>query len=358
MTQKRTYTWYCVCAAIGLLLLSAYPLYMGISVVSDMIRYGVVQAEEYPKYVIPYAPISLALLVGVCLMPLWRRLSRKWAFWIALVLSVGVFLTAELLLEQLVMVKSTITMPPEAGDYIPVEGWQLHLCAVLPDSFATRPWTQTEVGILAGEYGASFKFHFYIISLVLISAVLYVIYGFARVAAKEEAAQTARYKRALVLQSVSAGLFLGLCILACFTAFFRKGELTVSPLSACLMCLFFWVFGMTVGLFVGSLLLERSAAWRISGAGVSASIAAMAMYIGELCLLHGHLYRFGTGWFFEACGPLVLAPVDMLVVLASGAACAGLMALLSKRSARPSEHVSSVKLTADTDIPPTTDQQG
>ena len=48
----------------SLLLVSAYPIYMGISVVVDMIQNGTVYAEDYPKYIIPYTPIALALLLG------------------------------------------------------------------------------------------------------------------------------------------------------------------------------------------------------------------------------------------------------------------------------------------------------
>lgn len=56
-----------------MLVISAYPLWMGLRVVSDMLLYGIVAAKEYPKYIIPYTPISLALLCDVLLMPLLQR---------------------------------------------------------------------------------------------------------------------------------------------------------------------------------------------------------------------------------------------------------------------------------------------
>ena len=55
---------------IGVLIASFYPLYMGIGVLCDAIRNGYVLKENYPKYVIPYTPICLALLIGVIIMPL------------------------------------------------------------------------------------------------------------------------------------------------------------------------------------------------------------------------------------------------------------------------------------------------
>ena len=60
---------------------------------------------------------------------------------------------------------------------------------------------------------------------------------------------------------------------------------------------------------------------------------ALLMYIGEMCLLSGNLYRFGTGWFFERLGRLVLAPVDILIILASGLITALIAALTAKNKA-------------------------
>ena len=49
-----------------------------------------------------------------------------------------------------------------------------------------------------------------------------------------------------------------------------------------------------------------------------------------MILLHGHLYRFGTGFFFEGLPGIILAPVDTLVILASGAATFSLMRLAER----------------------------
>jgi len=51
---------------------------------------------------------------------------------------------------------------------------------------------------------------------------------------------------------------------------------------------------------------------------IVASAVTIVMYIGEMVLLSGHLYRFGTGFLFEEFPGIVLAPVDILVIVASG----------------------------------------
>ena len=48
-----------------------------------------------------------------------------------------------------------------------------------------------------------------------------------------------------------------------------------------------------------------------------AAIVTIAMYIGEMILLSGNLYRFGSGFLFEGLGKLVLAPIDIVVILTS-----------------------------------------
>ena len=135
----------------------------------------------------------------------------------------------------------------------------------------------------------------------------------------------------LILQSVASVLFLGLCILACFTAFWRTGEITVSPLSAFLMCLFFIVFGVTMGLFTASFLTKRPRSLVLSVSVAVSSVVTLIMYIGELILLSGHLYRFGNGFLFDGLGALVLAPIDLIVILLSGGITAGILKLATNR---------------------------
>lgn len=301
---------YWLFSVLGVLLASCYPLSMGVQVAVDMLRDGTVFKENYPKYIIPYTPIAVAVILGVVLMPLIVKLLRRYALLGSAALSVGTFFGLEWLLEKNVVVTSAETVTK-------LEDWQMYMCYQPPDGWwktVTEYKTHTAVEILMGEYDPAFKLHFYLISVVLILAVLNCVYGFAQMLRSGDT----RRKKALILQSVSAAAFLGLCILACFTAFWRDGSITVSPLSASLMSAFFILLGVTVGVFLGSLLLKRgwtAAVWL--PAAVSAA-TTLVMYLGEMILLHGHLYRFGSGFFFDSIPALVLAPVDLLVILASG----------------------------------------
>ena len=300
--QFRNY-WLWACA--GMLLASVYPLVMGIRVVADMVLQGSVMKENYPKYIIPYTPISLALILGTLLMPLWFRWLKKYALAGASALSVGTFFGAELLLEQKVVVTSEVVSK--------LEDWQMFMCWIPPEGTVLHK-TQTAVEILMGEYTPAFKLHFYAISLVLILAVLNCLYGFGQLARTGDN----RRKKALTLQAVSAGLFLGMCVLACFTAFWRDGSLEVSPLSAFLMTLFFLLFGVTSGLFGGSFLAGRGKPYGIWVPAALASAMTLLMYIGEMCLMNGHLYLLGSGILFESIPGIVFSPFDLLTVIASG----------------------------------------
>ncbi len=98
MKNKRFCIFYLL-SVVGVALLTTYPMAMGIRVLAEMVRSGAIPVENYPKYVIPYAPISLALLLGVLLIPVMQRLSQKQSFLWGTVFSVGVFSTAEHLME-------------------------------------------------------------------------------------------------------------------------------------------------------------------------------------------------------------------------------------------------------------------
>ena len=323
-------------SVVGTLLASAYPLYMGAKVVVDMLRNGTVNAENYPKYVIPYTPISLAVLLGVILMPLLIRCAGRFALPSASALSVGVFFLTELLFENAVVVT-------ESG-WSSLEGWQMFSCYIPPDLFVTRTWTP--VNVLIGDYSPTFKLHFYLIAVVLILAFLNVFYGFARMIREGDR----RRLRPLLLQAASAVVFLGLCIFACFTAFFRDGELIVSLVSAVLMMVFFVVLGVTVGLYFGSFFFGKKRGLSVWLPSAGSSVVVLAMYIGEMFLLSGHLYRFGTGFFFRGLGPLVLAPADLAVILLSGGICALLLMTAAGKKdgekTKPAFWITSASVTA------------
>lgn len=305
--ENKTFRKYYLFSLLGVLLASCYPIYMGISVIVDMIRYGTVYAENYPKYIIPYTPIALALLVCVALIPVALKYFEKYALLFGTVISTVLFFVFEFILERAVTVTRTVT-----GIFSTLEDWQMFMCYVPPNSFEERTWT--EVDVLMGEYSPAFKLHFYIISIVLIISILNCFYGFAKMIHTGDKSR----RKSLVIQSVASGAFLGMCIWACFTAFYRNGDIQVSALSAALMSVFFVLFGVTVGIYIESFTLNKKPLLSVWLPSVSAAVVALVMYIGEMILLSGHLYRFGDGFFFAGIPGIVLAPVDIVVILGSG----------------------------------------
>ena len=321
--ENKTFKKFYLFACIGLLIVSFYPLWMGVRVVTDMIVGGTVMKENYPKYIIPYTPISLALLLGVTAMPLFMKLNQRFALLAGSAAAFAAFLVIELLFEQKVVVTSTETK-------VVLEDWQMFMCYVPPGGWGetiTMHKTQTAVDILMGNYNPAFKLHFYLISVVLILTILNCLYGFGQMVKTGER----KRKKSLILQSAASAVFLGLCILACFTAFWRDGSIQVSLLSASLMAIFFILLGVTVGIYAGSFLLERRRLLSIWMPAIVASIMTLLMYIGEMILLNGHLYSFGKGFLFNSIPGIVFAPVDLVIIVASGCVTAAILLLLERQ---------------------------
>lgn len=321
--NNKTFKKYYVFTCIAVLVASFYPLWMGVRVVTDMIVDGTVLKENYPKYIIPYTPISLALLLGVAAMPLFMKLNQRFALLGGSAAAIAAFLVIELLFEQKVVVTSTETK-------VVLEDWQMFMCYVPPGGWGetiTTHKTQTAVDILMGNYNPAFKLHFYIISVVLILTVLNSFYGFGQMIRSGEKGR----KASLILQSVASAVFLGLCILACFTAFWRDGSIQVSPLSASLMAVFFILLGVTVGIYAGSFLLERQRMLSVWVPAILASLLTLSMYIGEMILLNGHLYSFGKGLLFNSIPGIVFAPVDLVIIVTSGCITAAIFMLLERQ---------------------------
>lgn len=308
--KNRTLRNYYIFSCLGVIALSFYPLLMGIYTVSEMLRNGAVPIENYPKYVIPYTPIAIALVFGVLLMPFFYRFFQRFSFAAASIISVGVFFIFERLMETGILV--------QAQEIVFLESWQMALCWVPPELYQTRTWEA--VDILLGGYSPAFKLHFYVISVVLILSFLNWIYGFAGMIRTGDKSR----RKSLVIQTVCSIIFLGMCIWACFTSFYRTGEITVSALSAVLMSTFFIVFGATMGAFTGSYTLGKRRVWSVFLPALVSSLITLIMYIGEMILLSGHLYRFGTGFFFQGLPAIVLAPVDICVILLPGCISAGI----------------------------------
>ena len=61
-----------------------------------------------------------------------------------------------------------------------------------------------------------------------------------------------------------------------------------------------------------------------------ASAMTFLMYIGKMILLHGHLYRFGTGFPFDGIPGIAFDPVDLLTIAVSGYVTALLFSLVHR----------------------------
>ena len=314
--KQRTFRLYWLLVLLGSLMVSAYPIYMGVKVIRSMTLYGFVPQRNYPKYIIPYTPVAIAVIVAVCLMPLLLKKVKKYSLFAASGVALVVFFVTELLFEQKVIVNGTLSAR--------LDRWQMFMCYVSPETYQTRNWRA--VDILIGEYSPTFKIHFYMISVVLILTILNCLYGFGQMVLTGNREK----QKVLVIQSACATLFLGLCIFACFTAFFRTGELLVSPLSAVLMGVFFSLLGITVGTYVGSFLLGKKKGIAVGIPAAVGAVTTHAMYIGEMCLLSGNLYLLGKGFWFTSIPGIVLAPVDVLIILASGVISYGIGRMLNK----------------------------
>ena len=315
--RQKKFRVYWLFVFLGTLAVSEYPIYMGVKVLCNMALYGHVPEENYPKYIIPYTPVAIAVIVAVCLMPLLCETMKKYSLLTASGIALAVFFVTELLFEQKVIVQGTR-----------LESWQMFMCYVSPEMFETREWRA--VDILIGDYSPTFKIHFYMISVVLILTILNCLYGFGQMVLSGNR----KKQKALAIQSVCTVLFLGLCVFACFTAFFRDGELLVSPLSAVLMGVFFSLLGVTVGVYVASFLLGKRKGISVGIPAAVGAVTTLAMYIGEMCLLSGNLYLLGTGFWFTGLPGIVLAPVDLLIILSAGLITGGICTLLNKKNGR------------------------
>ncbi len=317
VSVQKKFRMYWLCVLFGTLAVSGYPIYMGVKVIREMTLYGFVTQARYPKYIIPYTPVAIAVLVAVGLMPVLVKKIKKYPLFTASGIALVVFFVTELLFENKVIVNGTLSTK--------LERWQMFMCYVSPETYQTREWRA--VDILIGEYSPTFKIHFYMISVVLILTILSCLYGFGQMVLTGNR----KKQKALMIQAVCSALFLGLCIFACFTAFFRDGELLVSPLSAVLMGVFFSVLGVTVGTYVGSFLLGKKKGIAVGIPAAVGAVMTLAMYIGEMCLLSGNLYLLGRGFWFTSIPGIVLAPVDVLIILTAGVVSGGICALLNKK---------------------------
>ena len=288
-------------------LLSFYPFIMGIQVFTAYLRDGYVSATDYPKYLIPYTPIAIALILSVAFLPIAVKLCKKFALFVISIFGTGMFLVFEILFEN-VMVFSA------KEGIVDTSSWQAYLCVATPEVMETIEYKETIGQALASRYSPVFKVHFYLIAILIVIAVIGVVDGFGKMLRDKNHDK----KKPLIITTIAVSVFIGLCILACFTSFYRTGELNISTLSSWLMSIFFIIFGLTAGVYAGSLLyFKKPIVSRLIPALIT-SVTTFIMYIGELVLMGGVLFKFGTGFLFDPIASCPFAPIDFIVILLSG----------------------------------------
>jgi hypothetical protein len=303
MTTKKVYI-----LSLGIILMASfYPIYMGAVVLCGYIQYGGIDATDYPKYIIPYTPICIALIVCTVLLPPVFKKYKKFALSVFSILGVGLFLLFEILFEK-------ITVFSVKEGIADVGSWQTQLCAVTPEVMKTIEYQETIGQALAERYSPVFKVHFYLIALLIVLTVIGIIYGFYKMAHTQNFTR----KRPLIAQLISVIIFIGLCIFACFTAFFRTGDINISPLSAVLMTIFFLVFGITAGVYTGTCFYEKQKLFSIIIPSLVAMVITFIMYIGEMVMMNWTLFRLGNGFLFERIGIIPFALIDIMTILMSG----------------------------------------
>ena len=390
----------------AVLLVSIYPIYMGIIILTAYLRDGGVNAIDYPKYIIPYTPISIVLIICVALLPVAFKYCKKCTLPVLSLLAILLFLGTEMTFEKVTVFSGTtevaqsessggeevsanedsalyyfrVVLTNENGETETrivtlnkaetdqtIETWQWVMCAMPPDNYAelsqkrlvAESITNGEVidiqkiseeqiteepaaeetlaehklfkNALITEYSPVFKLHFYMISIIIVLAALGVAYGFYKMSRDPEY----KKKKPLVVQLMSVIIFVGLCIFACFTAFFRTGEIVISPISAFLMTVFFLVFGITAGVYTGTWFYGKRKLFSIIIPAFIATAITVVMYIGEMLMMNWNLYRFGEGMLFDPVGVCPLAPIDLAVILASGAITYLILSLIRSKSSNP-----------------------
>jgi hypothetical protein len=292
--------------------LSVYPIYMGVATLGSYWQNGYILAADYPKYIIPYTPICLSLIISVALLPLFFKFCRQYTQAVVSLWGIGLFLIFESGLEQIKVLEGAVEMP--------LESWQLSLCIATPEVLRSLGEP------LYAANNPAFKIHFYLIAMLIILAVLNVISGFSKMLRNQDFSK----KRPLVAQAVTVAIFIILCLIACFTAFYRNGTINISPLSALLMTVFFITFGLTAGIYVGTVFYGKSNLWAKILPALTASLTTFLMYIGELVLMDGILFKYGGGFFFK---PLIgpFAAADLVIILASGGLAFHIMKFLESK---------------------------
>ena len=346
--NKRFY----IISIATLAVLSGYPLVNGIRMAVLNAVNGALEPEQYAKYVVPYAAICAAVLLFAVLRPVYQK-AKRLELPIGLGVSYGAFFAVERFLEamqirvtDMTLIDAATLAPGAAGAADPTADiWQASLCIASPElrqqslTYASRDSFFYVIG------NAAYKVHYYLISLILITMVCGLVYGIAKMIRTGDAGyvggtgdtsgtgdiggadytdntggtDNATQTKSIYLRGASTAAIVALCVFANTTAFFRKAAPIQTPLASILTGLFFVILGAAAGVYIGSCLLKKGKA---IGTGLPVALSfcvAVLMYVGEAAMMSGNLYRFGTGWFFRGIPSIALAPVDILIILLSGA---------------------------------------
>lgn len=289
-----TYKKFYLLSLTALVLASVYPIIVGAQAIISYISNGFVAAQDYGKYVIPYAPICISLITVFACFPLLYKTFRKFTTLFTTIIGLAIFIIAEIGFEQMGVVSGV-------SGFDKIDKFQSLLCyrtfsPIYPKSSYT------------------YKIHFYIISILITITIIYLLNGFSKMFRDKVKTN----KKPLIVQTCCVTAFIGLCILANFTSFFRTGNISVSPISAILTSLFFIVLSTTFGVYIGCLLFGKNRWLSNLIPSLLSSVMCIFVYIGELTLLGGSLYRFGSGFLFEPLGTTPFAIIDFIVILLSG----------------------------------------
>lgn len=325
-----------------LLILSVYPLMNGIRMAVISIQNGAVEPAQYARYVVPYAAMSLAVILFTALQPLLFKLKRL-VLPVGLIGAFSIFIAAEQFFEKIqihtvgMSLVNTSTLEPDPNiTATTIDIWQASLCVASPKMLGQTVTYASSDSYLYVLGNGSYKIHYYLIAIVLITMVCWLVYGIGCMLRTHDKTRS----KPLIIQGISTAVLLALCIFANTTAFFRQPGYIQSPLASLLTGLFFVLLGTTVGLYIGSFFLDRNSRIGIAIPVLSALLSVSLMYIGESVMMEGSLYRFGTGWFFTGLSDIkgipetlgfLLAPVDLLIILLS-ALLTGLLVGLARRN--------------------------
>ena len=349
--------------------LSAYPLINGLRMVYFSITNGSIGQEQYAKYVVPYAAICISLLFFAALQPVFFKLKR-FAFPVGIALAFGVFFAAELFFEAIQIRVTGVTLidvsamapalsnaaltpalsnavlTPALSNAVltpalsntaltpalsnaalatGVQGtllantatadvWQAFLCVATPAVSEQTLTLAPRDGLFNLIGNSAYKFHYYMISLILITMVCGLVYSIRKMLRDNNT----ELRKPVILRGVSTTALAVICVFANATGFFREAAPVQTPLASALTGLFFVILSAAAGIYAGSYLTGKSVLPRLGIPVLLSLCAAALMYFGEAAMMGGELYLFGTGWFFRGIPGIILAPADILIVLFSG----------------------------------------